>query len=202
MVGNLKLAELVVTKMCHDLSGPVGAVNNGIELLKDGSENIHDKSIELIEISAQEAVSRLLFFRQAYGVLHSHSQVNEDSLREIVVKFFAQKKITIIWPDSSQEMTNEMGKILLNTILVVSQALIHGGELSVNHHENDGFSVAAKGEGLKVDMEITDVLQHKENIVNIKNIQAYVIKEMVEAANVVLAIKHTDTLFEIRVDKK
>ena len=33
---DLDLAALVSARLCHDLAGPVGAVNNGAELLAEG----------------------------------------------------------------------------------------------------------------------------------------------------------------------
>lgn len=33
MNSQLRLAELLTTRLCHDLSGPIGAVNNGAEFL-------------------------------------------------------------------------------------------------------------------------------------------------------------------------
>ncbi len=33
---DLRLAELLASRLCHDVVGPIGAVNNGMELLNDG----------------------------------------------------------------------------------------------------------------------------------------------------------------------
>ena len=35
MTHETKLAEMIATRLCHDLTGPIGAVNNGAEFLDD-----------------------------------------------------------------------------------------------------------------------------------------------------------------------
>lgn len=63
----LDLASLMCARLCHDLAGPVGAVNNGAELLAEGGAESMDDAHELISTCAGQAVRRLRFFRLAYG---------------------------------------------------------------------------------------------------------------------------------------
>ncbi|MEL6449842.1 MAG: histidine phosphotransferase family protein [Pseudomonadota bacterium] len=63
---NVNLAALIGSRICHDLISPIGAINNGLELLgmassQDGPE------IELISESVENASARIRFFRIAYG---------------------------------------------------------------------------------------------------------------------------------------
>ncbi|MEO0381085.1 MAG: histidine phosphotransferase family protein [Pseudomonadota bacterium] len=63
---NVNLAALIGSRICHDLISPIGAINNGLELLgmsddRDGPE------IELITESVENASARIRFFRIAYG---------------------------------------------------------------------------------------------------------------------------------------
>ncbi|WP_299369688.1 histidine phosphotransferase family protein [uncultured Tateyamaria sp.] len=63
---NVNLAALIGSRICHDLISPIGAINNGLELLgmsddRDGPE------IDLISESVGNASARIRFFRIAYG---------------------------------------------------------------------------------------------------------------------------------------
>lgn len=63
---NVSLAALIGSRICHDLISPIGAINNGLELLgmsddRDGPE------IDLISESVGNASARIRFFRIAYG---------------------------------------------------------------------------------------------------------------------------------------
>jgi histidine phosphotransferase ChpT len=62
-----KLAEMIATRLCHDLTGPIGAVNNGAEFLDEEGFDMQNQAVQLILSSAHEAVNRLQFYRQAYG---------------------------------------------------------------------------------------------------------------------------------------
>ena len=43
------LASLLCSRLCHDLMSPVGALNNGIELLADEHDpGMRDKCLELL----------------------------------------------------------------------------------------------------------------------------------------------------------
>ena len=66
----LELAGLLSARLCHDLAGPVGAAENGAELLSEGGAEGMEDARELISNCAGQAVRRLRFFRLAYGSHH------------------------------------------------------------------------------------------------------------------------------------
>src|SRR4051795_13564093 len=62
------LASLLCSRLCHDLMSPVGALNNGIELLSDEQDpDMRDKCLELLADSARASANKLKFFRLAFG---------------------------------------------------------------------------------------------------------------------------------------
>src|SRR5258708_12953273 len=62
------LASLLCSRLCHDLMSPVGALNNGIELLTDETDpEMRDKCLELLADSARASANKLKFFRLAFG---------------------------------------------------------------------------------------------------------------------------------------
>ncbi|MBX9634016.1 MAG: hypothetical protein K2X44_03460, partial [Magnetospirillum sp.] len=77
----LQLAELLCARLCHDLSGPVGAAAAGAELLEDMDGNADAETVSLVADAAGGAVSRLKFFRAALGPAASSPQ-NPASLRD------------------------------------------------------------------------------------------------------------------------
>ena len=71
----LRVAELLASRLCHDLVSPVGAVNSGIELLTEFGDDPDGESMALIFSSARTASDKLLFFRIAYGNAGSGTNV-------------------------------------------------------------------------------------------------------------------------------
>lgn len=63
---NLNLAALIGSRICHDLISPIGAINNGLELLGMTAPT-EGPEFELISQSVGNASARIRFFRIAYG---------------------------------------------------------------------------------------------------------------------------------------
>jgi len=59
------LAALLCSRVCHDIISPVGAINNGLELLDEGGADV--EAMDLIRSSALNASVRLKFARLAFG---------------------------------------------------------------------------------------------------------------------------------------
>ena len=65
MTADIFLAQLLCSRLCHDLVGPAGAVNAGLELAEDG--DLDGDALDLVTSSAAEVTRRLAFFRIAFG---------------------------------------------------------------------------------------------------------------------------------------
>ncbi len=72
---DLRVAELLASRLCHDLVGPIGAVNNGMELLEDSDLDMAQDAVRLAGNSAEHASTLLQFFRLAYGMAGSRQGV-------------------------------------------------------------------------------------------------------------------------------
>src|ERR1700679_4101799 len=138
MIDELQMAELLCTRLCHDLTGPIGAVHNGAEFLAEDGFNMQGQAMELITSSAFSAVSRLQFYRMAYGVVRDHGEASLSDKQKMAADFFAGSKIT---------------RLIFNLIIVASGALIRGGTITVRIAQGaEGrkqLTVGAEGAGLK-----------------------------------------------------
>jgi len=79
---DLRVTELLASRLCHDLVGPVGAVNNGLELLADEIDDMGPEALKLASDSAARAARALQYFRFAYGMAGSRVGGNLDELRQ------------------------------------------------------------------------------------------------------------------------
>ncbi len=70
--GNLDLAALVSSRMCYDLIAPIGAINNGLELLSISGQALDGPEMSLIGESINNASARIRFFLIAYGATSEH----------------------------------------------------------------------------------------------------------------------------------
>ena len=61
-------ASLLCSRLCHDLLSPIGALNNGLELLADETDpKMRERCMELMAESARTSAAKLKFFRLAFG---------------------------------------------------------------------------------------------------------------------------------------
>lgn len=65
---NINLAALIGSRICHDLISPIGAINNGLELL-GMSDTPEGPELELISESVGNASARIRFFRDRKSVV-------------------------------------------------------------------------------------------------------------------------------------
>lgn len=53
----LEVVELLCSRLCHDLISPVGAINNGMELLGGEDQGVQGEVMEMIAHSGKEAAA-------------------------------------------------------------------------------------------------------------------------------------------------
>lgn len=160
---------MLCTRLCHDLTGPIGALANGAEFLSDEGFDLQGQAIELINSSAAQAVSRLQFYRKAYGRINDDGEADLSEQKKITSDFFAGGKITLDWPDthtsaSGASVSWKMGRLLLNLVIIASSTLLRGGTLSVRIVADGGakeIRITASGATIKWDKEIEDTLLGK-----------------------------------------
>ncbi|MBW8789791.1 MAG: histidine phosphotransferase, partial [Rhizobium leguminosarum] len=142
------LAALLCSRVCHDVISPVGAINNGLELLDEGGAD--SDAMDLIRTSALNASVRLKFARLAFGASGSVGASIDTGEAERAAKDFAvaEKKTEVIWNGPRAIVAKNRVKLLLNLFLVAYSAIPRGGvlEVTLENPEFDArFRLTAKG---------------------------------------------------------
>lgn len=200
MNNNLQMAELLCTRLCHDLTGPIGAVNNGAEFLKEEGFDLQSQAVELIVSSAFSAVSRLQFYRMAYGLVKNHGEANLAEKKKVAADFFTGSKITLDWPETHTDASGvsislKMSRVIYNLLIIASGALIRGGEISVRLAKDDLsrkiITVGARGVNLKWDSEVEKILANEsfDGELTAKNVQLYLTKQYADDLSAVIEWK-------------
>ena len=65
---DLKVVQLLSSRLCHDLVGPAGAVHNGIELYEEMGPGEGADALKMVAASVEQLSARLGFFRLAFGL--------------------------------------------------------------------------------------------------------------------------------------
>src|SRR6476469_1771329 len=136
------LASLLCSRLCHDLMSPVGALNNGIELLADEQDpEMRAKCLELLDESARASANKLKFFRLAFGAEGG---------------FGAEKKIELGWMVPEGRLPKDAVKLLLNLTMIAGDALVRGGRLDVGAERGaKGIELVIRAEGPRLLLDPT-----------------------------------------------
>jgi histidine phosphotransferase ChpT len=152
---DLDLAALLVSRVCHDLISPVGAISNGMEILEDEQDQeMRKHALALIEHSVAQARSRLLFARLAFGAMGSAGA--EIPLREagnVASEFFRGGKPKFIWESPEAVLDKELVKIALNLAQIGADCIPRGGSLTCKVNTSaDGTKIDVLAEGPRANL--------------------------------------------------
>ncbi len=150
----LDLASLLCSRLCHDLMSPVGALNNGIELLSDETDpEMREKCLELLSDSARATANKLKFFRLAFGAGGGFGdEIDTTEARASLEGLFkAEGKIELGWVVEDEKLPKGAIRLLLNLALLAADALVRGGHLDVGAERADGrIELAVRAEGPRI----------------------------------------------------
>ncbi|MDX3929177.1 MAG: histidine phosphotransferase family protein [Shinella sp.] len=187
------LAALLCSRVCHDIISPVGAINNGLELLDEGGAD--EDAMDLIRASALNASVRLKFARLAFGASGSVGASIDTGEAEKAARDFAaaEKKTEISWSGPRAIVAKNRVKLLLNLFLVAYGAIPRGGsiDITLENPEFDAvFRLTAKGRMLRVPPKFVEILSGAlEEAVDAHTIQPYYTVLLAEEAGMELDIE-------------
>lgn len=159
----LQLASLLCPRLCHDLAGPFGAVNNGAELLNDDGEDSVDMARDLITDCAGQAVRRVRFCRLAYG--SDHGSMDWAGAMQISEAMLVDSKVTYTWQghyDGAEgPEVAAAGKLALNMVMLGANFLPRGGTMefiAADDVQQPHITVRGEGPLLILDEAALDAL--------------------------------------------
>jgi histidine phosphotransferase ChpT len=160
-----EFASLLCSRLCHDLLSPVGALNNGIELLADEHDpEMRARCLDLLAESARASANKLKFFRLAFGAAGGFAdQVDTREARVAIEGLFGSDgRIQLGWMVEEPTMSKSALKVLLNLVLIAGDSLVRGGSLDVGAEKNEGgidIVVRAEGSRIVLDPELVKALR-------------------------------------------
>jgi len=159
-----EFASLLCSRLCHDLLSPVGALNNGIELLADEHDpEMRARCLDLLAESARASANKLKFFRLAFGAAGGFADVVDTREARAAIEglFGGDGRIQLGWMVDEPTMSKAALKVLLNLVLIAGDALVRGGSLDVGAEKHvTGLDIVVRAQGSRIvlDPELRSVL--------------------------------------------
>ncbi|HEY3917829.1 MAG TPA: histidine phosphotransferase family protein [Stellaceae bacterium] len=178
---DMRVLELLNARLCHELISPVGAINNGVELMieEDNDADFIRDAVKLIATSAKTAGHRLNFYRFAYGAGHGSS-----SGRDAVLGLLKGGKVKAEWSDAAAALPLEWQRLACNMVVVLAEALPRGGTVQVTTGPGGaGIVVNASGDSVNLTAELRAALADSAavDVLTARTVHAYFTARVAES---------------------
>ncbi len=201
-VSDLELAQLLCTRLCHDLAGPIGAVAAGVELIGDDPAMADAETISLIGDSSAAASRKLKFMRAAMGATQGGGDLKVLLEGYVATTSGPTSRIEITWPTppaleaAAQAFGPGWTQVLLNLCLLALEMQPGCRSLGVEiqtapltaivQSRTANGRIPAMREDLKAAAAGID-----DQALSAKTVQAYVAGRLVRAAGGTLSMSHS-----------
>jgi len=152
-----RVLELIVSKVCHDLVSPVGAIGNGVELMEELGGSAGNEALSLISSSATQAARRLKCFRLAYGAAGTDKNIGFKDIKEAFEGWLLASAGENIKVSFAEDLALRFSmppkgflKTTLNLLMLAAECAHGSGEIKVSVVEgSQGVAIEVKGNRVK-----------------------------------------------------
>jgi histidine phosphotransferase ChpT len=204
-LGDLELAALVSSRICHDIINPVSAIANGLEMLgEEPDQAMRDAAMDLIRKSAAQASAKLQFARLAFGAAGSAGAEIDLRDAEKVARDFVggNGKHRVTWHGPAATLPKNKVKLLLNLVALGAVALPRGGSINVEiagRPPSVSFVVRARGDAARLADQVKSLLAGTNGVtVDTHSVQPYYTRRVAAAAGMTVTAEARDGEVELR----
>lgn len=142
MHSEIVLAELLATKICHDFSGGLGAIHNGIEFIEEeGHLSTSDTLLNMISSNTSNLISKIKLYRFMFGISSSDGVANLENVKMFLSGVLESSKTELLWDLEYTSINNKQAKLLALFAYIAHDNLIYGGSLHIALSTPDSKSI-------------------------------------------------------------
>jgi histidine phosphotransferase ChpT len=147
MTNDLDLASLLASRLCHDVVGPVGAIQNGLEMMAE-DEGVAEMAMDLIRRSARQASAKLQYARMAYGAAGGAEELDPAEAGRLTAEMFAGERASLDWTWTGAAAPKGPVKLAMLLATFALGCVPRGGTITVRHNAA-GLEVRAAGASIR-----------------------------------------------------
>ena len=203
-MNEIEFSALMVSRVCHDLVGPLGAVVNGLEVLEDETDaSMRDDAIKLVTSSANQALARIQFMRIAFGAAGSAgAELDLGEIGRLIQGLLEGGKVKLDWNVPHAYWGKDWAKLLMNATLLGADCLPRGGMVKVDggsDPQSPSFKIIATGMNARVTEEVDKSIrgEAQPGALDARGIQPFLTHRLSRTVNAGLAIALKDGSVEL-----
>jgi histidine phosphotransferase ChpT len=203
-LNDLDFAALLVSRVCHDLVSPVGAVVNGLEVLEDETDMaMRADALRLVAASAEQAAARLQFARIAFGAAGSAgAELDLAEVGRIMSGLLKGGKVELVWQAEAVNWPKDWAKLLMNAVLVGADSLPRGGKVYVEtggDAQGPKFAIRAAGTIARLTPEVERALSGEPaSALDGRSIQPYLTYQISQTLSTALSVEAAEGEVRLR----
>ena len=198
----IEFAALLVSRVCHDLVGPLGAVVNGMEVLEDERDPaMRADAIKLVTMSADQALARIQFMRIAFGAAGSSgAELDLGEIGRLTSGLLQGGKVQLAWNVPRLYWPKDWAKLLMNATLLAADCLPRGGVVTVDSSADSltpSFHIRAQGLNARVTEEVVQALKDDAVNVDARHVQPFLTHKLSRSVNTALRVTPSEGAVEL-----
>ena len=145
------LASVICSRICHDLVSPVGAIVNGVDLIREIGAGGLDSEFSMISQSADRASGLLQFYRIAFGAIGTDAEaLARSTLQDRAEGMIASQRVMMHWHGmDGPPMARIEARLLCQLLLCARSVTGMRGTVTVElpHSSSFPMTVIVEGDG-------------------------------------------------------
>jgi histidine phosphotransferase ChpT len=199
---DIEFAAFLVSRVCHDLVGPLGAVVNGLEVMEDERDAaMRADALKIVTSSALQALARLQFLRIAFGAAGSAgAELDVGEVGRLVGGLLEGGKVQLHWQGQQINWPKNWAKLLMNATLLGADCLPRGGRLDVEISADPtapSFRIVATSPYARLQEEVANAVRGEEAHLDARGIQPYLTHKLSRDLNAGLTLTAREGAVEI-----
>jgi histidine phosphotransferase ChpT len=201
---DIEFAAFLVSRVCHDLVGPMGAVINGLEVMEDERDAaMRADALKIVTMSAQQALARLQFLRIAFGAAGSAgAELDVGEVGRLVAGLLEGGKVKLDWQAPHVNWPKNWAKLLMNSAMLGADCLPRGGQLDVTVSTDPAapsFKIVATSPHARVLEEVANAVRGEamQSHLDARGIQPYLTHKLSRDLNAGLTLTQREGVVEI-----
>jgi histidine phosphotransferase ChpT len=201
---DIEFASFLVSRVCHDLVGPMGAVVNGLEVLEDERDAaMRADALKIVTSSAEQALARLQFLRIAFGAAGSAgAELDLNEVGRLVKGLIGEGRVKLDWRAAHMNWPKDWAKLLMNAAMLGADCLPRGGDVLVETSaagDAPSFRVVASGPNARILDDARKAIQGEaeHSSVDARGIQPHLTYKLAQGLSVSVKIATGDGNVEL-----
>ncbi|PCJ29407.1 MAG: hypothetical protein COA94_01385 [Rickettsiales bacterium] len=207
MTRTIELSQALSAKLCHDLAGSIGAIDNCLSMICGQDTSIAKQAKVIASEESINLVSHLRLLRAAYGASAEEEEVSVISIMKLLTDFFEDKKteLNLHFEKGLIFLDTQIAKAVMCLIVIAAESGAMRGVLDVhvNNINASEFKIISRSKILKLKEDNAQILEGDLDApIDVGNCREHYIGRICAQNGYIVSVNQTDELIEYNLKKK